>query len=110
MTRAEKRTEYLRGIASTAPERTVNVNNANHKVFEAAFEHVQNKADWKGPINALITIKAKDPIGVGVYMQAIEYFTGTKPELFLHHDAEDKSESTFRIVSEGYRLGGAGDH
>lgn len=99
-----KRTDYLRGISSSAPERTVNVANARHKVLEAAFEQVQDRADWKGPINALIQIHTNDTIGVGIYMDAVEYFTGSKPELFLHSENEDRTVTTFRIVAEGYRL------
>lgn len=104
MTAEAKRLEYLRGIFSSAPERTVNVANARHKVLEAAFEQVQDRADWKNPVNALIEIHTNDTIGVGIYMDAIEYFTGCKPELFLHSENADRTITTFRIVAEGYRL------
>ena len=100
----DKRTDYLRGISISAPERTVNVSNARHKILEAAFEQVQDRADWKNPINALIEIHTNDKIGVGVYMDAIEYFTGRQPMLFIHSENADRTITTFRIVGEGYRL------
>jgi hypothetical protein len=99
-----KRIEYLRGISITAPERTVLRDKARHDILRAAFDQVENKADWKGPINALVEVHAMDTIGVGVYLDAIEYFTGCKAQMFLHSDSPDRTASTFRIVAEGYRL------
>lgn len=99
------RTQYLRGIAASAPERRVDPNGpARHLVLKAAFEQVEDKTDWKNPINALIVIQENDTIGLGVYLDAIEYFVGTKPEVFLVDSNASGSVSTFRIVSEGYRL------
>lgn len=109
-TTIDRRDQYLRGIASSAPERNVNVGAATFSILEQAFEAVQNQQDWKNPINALITVNAKDKIGLGVYLDAIEYFTGTKPSVYLNASNADNTESTFRIVSEGYRLGSAGDN
>jgi hypothetical protein len=99
-----KRIEYLRGISISAPERTINRDRARHMILEAAFEHVQDKADWKNPINALVEVHSSDTIGVGIYLDAIEYFTGCKAQMFLHSDSPDRTVSTFRIVAEGYRL------
>lgn len=105
MTPEQKRTEYLRGIASSAPERKVEVAGpARHAILKAAFEQVENKQDWKAPINALVVIHEYDTIGLGVYLDAIQYFVGTKPEVFLVDSNDAKTISTFRIVSEGYRL------
>ena len=104
MTPEETRTEYLRGIASSAPQRKVSLDIAKHNILKAAFEQVENKQDWKAPINALVVIHEYDTIGLGVYLDAIEFFVGTKPEVFLVDSNEAKTVSTFRIVSEGYRL------
>lgn len=99
-----KRTEYLRGIASSAPERKVLRDKARHDILKAAFEQVENKSDWKNPINALVEVDQYDTIGVGVYMDAIEFFTGCKAQMFIHDTNEDRTKTTFRIVAEGYRL------
>lgn len=104
MTPEEKRTEYLRGIASSATERKVMPALARNLILKTAFEQVENKQDWKAPINALVVIHEYDTIGLGVYLDAIEFFVGTKPEVFLVDSNEAKTVSTFRIVSEGYRL------
>lgn len=104
MTPEEKRTEYLRGIASSARERRVTKDLARHAILKAAFEQVEDKSDWKNPINALVVIHEYDTIGLGVYLDAIEFFVGTKPEVFLVDSNDAKTVSTFRIVSEGYRL------
>lgn len=99
-----KRVECLRGIASSAPERKVLRDKARHDILKAAFEQVEDKTDWKNPINALVEVHTMDTIGVGIYLDAIEYFTGCKAQMFLHSDSPDRTVSTFRIVAEGYRL------
>lgn len=100
----DKRTEYLRGIAASAPERTVLRDKAQYEILKAAFEQVQNRDDWKDPINALVEIQEKDTIGVGIYIDAIEYFTGCKAMMFIHESNAERTKTTFRIVAEGYRL------
>lgn len=99
-----KRVEYLRGISSSAPERKVLRDKARHDILKAAFEQVEDKSDWKNPINALVEIDEMDTIGVGIYMDAIEFFTGCKPQLFIHETNAERTKTTFRIVAEGYRL------
>ncbi len=99
------RTQYLRGIAASAPERRIDPTGpARHHILKAAFEQVEDKTDWKNPINALVVIQCDDTIGLGIYLDAIEYFVGTKPEVFLVDSNASGTVSTFRIVSEGYRL------
>ena len=100
-----KRVEYLRGIAASATERRVEpAGPARHAILKAAFEQVEDKTDWKNPINALVIVHEHDTIGLGLYLDAIEYFVGTRPEVFLVDSNDAKTVSTFRIVSEGYRL------
>lgn len=101
---AEKRTEYLRGIAASAPERHVDMKPALHAVYDAIFAQLHNQNDWMNPINALVQIDQYDKLGLGLYLDAIEYFTGCKAEVFIHSDNEDRTKTTFRIVAEGYRL------
>jgi hypothetical protein len=101
------RTQYLLGIAASAPERRVDpCGPARHNILKAAFEEIEDKTDWKNPINALVIVQEYDTIGLGVYLDAIEYFVGTKPEVFLVHSNASGTISTFRIASEGYRLSG----
>lgn len=113
MTPDQKRTQYLRGIAAGAPEREVNDSLARNAIFTAAFSQVQNQQDWKNPVNAIVEVSSRDEIGIGLYIAAIQYFTGTRPEIFLLDRTTlggGDEVSKFRIVSEGYRLGPAGDH
>lgn len=108
-----ERTEYLRGIAASAPEIEINESLARQSILTAAFNQVKNPKDWKAPINAIVNVASTDTIGVGLYLDAIEYFTATKPELFLLDRVTlggGQEVDKFRIVSEGYRLGPAGDH
>lgn len=99
-----KRVEYLRGISASAPERTVLRDKARHDILKAAFEQIEDKTDWRNPINALVEIDEMDTIGVGLYMDAIEFFTGCKAELFIQATNAERTKTTFRIVAEGYRL------
>lgn len=114
---AQKRTQYLRDIAASASERLVDASKSRYELLNAAFNQVANVMDWKYPINAVITCHEDGPAatGVGVFLEAIEYFTGTKPEMFAISsalDANGKQVNAFRLVSEGYYLshylGGAG--
>ncbi|UUZ75478.1 hypothetical protein LP414_27570 [Polaromonas sp. P1(28)-13] len=106
-----KRSEYLRGIAASVPTRAIDRNKARHAVLDAAFTEIAHPQSWKNPINVVMTFHESDGVGVGIYCDAIEYFTGTKPELFIVEqelDQHGKQINSYRIVSEGYFLGGAG--
>lgn len=108
---SDKRDEYLRGIAAGAPERYVDANMVRHAILQAAFDAIQDRTDWKNPINALVTIGKDDAIGLGVYIEAVKHFTSTEPNIYLADGFNAGSgKATYRIVSEGYRLGPAGDH
>lgn len=106
---SDKRDEYLRGLASALPAIAVNQEKARYEILKAAFDIVANRTDWKEPIHATVTIHQYDPIGLGIYVDAIKFFTGTEPNTYVV-DGFDASTgmATYRIVSEGYRLGPAG--
>lgn len=107
----EQRDQYLRGIAASAPERQVNTMSARHAILQAAFDKVQDQNDWKNPVHATVTIHEKDEIGLGLYIASIKYFTGTEPNVYVVDGFNEQTRTaTYRIVSEGYRLGPAGDH
>jgi hypothetical protein len=109
MSPESKRDQYLRGLASSIPPVTINASKTRHEILQIAFDAVANRADWKAPIHAVVTIHQYDPIGLDIYEQAIEYFTGTKPNLYIVDGFnKDTGKATYRIVSEGYRLGPAG--
>lgn len=105
----DKRDEYLRGIAASAPEVKVNHSDATHSILEIAFDYLRNRDDWRGPIHATVTVHEKDAIGLGVYLDAVRYFTGTEPNAYIVEGFNPQTKkATYRIVSEGYRLGPAG--
>jgi hypothetical protein len=108
---ATKRDEYLRGIAASAPEVKINVPSARQAILAAAFDHVSNPSDWRAPIHATVAIHEKEAIGLDVFIEAIKYFTGTEPNVYIVDGFNEQTRTaTYRIVSEGYRLGPAGDH
>jgi len=105
-----QRDQYLRGIAASAPEVTVTAND-RHQILKAAFEAVCDKTDWKNPINALVRVDEYDFIGLDLYIKAVVHFTGTTPEVYVAEGFDkQKGYAIYRLVSEGYRLGPAGDH
>lgn len=107
----DKRDQYLRGIAASAPEVVIDASSARHSILNAAFDQIKDRTDWKNPINALVTIHKDDQIGLGIYIEAIKYFTATEPNVYIAKGFDaDSKQATYRIVSEGYRLGLAGDH
>jgi hypothetical protein len=108
---AIKRTNYLRGIAASATSRKVDAQKVRNEILNTAFNEIADPTDWKNPINVVMELRESDVIGVGLYLEAIEYFTSTKAEIFListRFDHNDKQINTYRIVSEGYRLSDAG--
>ena len=111
MSSEAKRTDYLRGIASGVTSINVNANKARHAILDAAFTQVAHPVDWKKPINVVMTFHENDSsASLGTYMDAIEYFVGTRPATFIvsqEIDGKGKQINTFRIVSEGFYLTGA---
>jgi hypothetical protein len=69
--------------------------------LDAAFKKVKNPDDWKAPICALVS--ADD---LTVVCAAIEFYTATKPKVFV----VDLDCEEFLVTAAGYRLGPAGDH
>lgn len=105
----EQRDQYLRGIAASAPEVKVNAEVVRQAILAAAFDHISNPQDWRAPIHATVTIHEKDEISLGVYVDAVKYFTSTEPNIYIVDGFNEKTRTaTYRIVSEGYRLGPAG--
>lgn len=104
----DQRDQYLRGIAASAPEKTVAAID-RQAILQAAFNAVANPQDWRAPINALVRIDEFDPIGLDVYIKAIVHFTATTPEVYVKEGFDkQKGYAIYRLVSEGYRLGPAG--
>ena len=103
-----KRIEYLRGIAASAPERHCDPHLAKNGILHTAFNQVSDPKDWRNPINAVVKLHSSDIIGIGLYAEAIKHFTATEPAIFILEDYNEQGWATFRLVSEGYRLGPAG--
>ena len=62
------------------------------------FDRVCDPNDWRGPIGVWCMGEE-----VLVVVEAIEFFTATKPQVDLNVDT-----MRYRITSEGYRMGPAG--
>lgn len=85
---------------------------ANQARLEAAFKLVEDPADWKGPIDALI----KSDELKSVY-EAIVHFTACVPDVSYVGLSESYGNSPrfapgdhiLRIKAAGYRMGPAGD-
>ncbi len=71
----------------------------SHEELDAAFAKVQSPLDWKGPIKAPVL---ED--NLEITLQAIEYFTATKPT------ATKVMHTIYIVEAAGYRAGPAGDH
>lgn len=69
-------------------------------VYRAAFDQVCDPADWRGPINCLVPWDVAN-----IYMQAIEFMTGVKPECTHTVDSGRRSA---HLVCVGYRNGPCG--
>ena len=67
--------------------------------LEQAFQKVQNKNHWKGPIDSYIQAHERDLISA-----AISHFTATQANFTI------QSNGWLRVKAKGYRLGLAGDH
>jgi hypothetical protein len=68
--------------------------------LRAAWDKVKS-ADWRDPVCALVPADILD-----VVCAAIEFFTATKPAVFV----VDFDCKEFVVVAAGYRNGPAGDH
>jgi len=105
----EQRDQYLRGIAASAPEVRVNPELVRQAILQTAFDHLANPQDWRAPIHATVTIHEHDAISLAIYCEAIKHFTATEPSIYIVDGFNPKTRTaTYRIVSEGYRLGPAG--
>lgn len=83
--------------------------NAYADILRAAFNQICDPNDWKAPIDALVPAA-----GFKIYQDAIQFMTATHPTIH-ERDADGKRfylnrQQAFRITSEGYRNGPAGDH
>ena len=78
----------------------MNYTNYTRSELRAAFEKVEDKSDWKNPIDATIDVAELD-----VTVNAIRFFTGTESNWQLIPNT-----SQVRIRAIGYRSGPAGDH
>ena len=77
---------------------TMKAETFSQPLLRAAFEAVQNKADWRGPIAATVA-----PVNKELTRQAVIWFTGTEPTF-------EALEGVPALVvrSEGYRNGPCG--
>ena len=71
--------------------------------LDGAFNTIKNKDDWKAPIDVIVS----SPPAVDIVVASIEYYTSTKPKI---SNMVNNGRVTYRIISEGYRMGPAGDH
>lgn len=97
----DKREQYLRGLATTTPERKLTQNSMG-EIHRKVFEAIANPDDWRAPINFVHSLDS--PLTTNSIVDAIQFMTGTEP-LILIINANGR---TVRIISEGYRLGPAG--
>lgn len=72
------------------------------EILRAAFDQVCNKDDWKAPIDCVVPYDLAN-----LYMQAIEFMTGVKPESAV---CMINYERMFRLTCVGYRNGPCGDN
>lgn len=68
------------------------------EAMEPAFAAVQDKSDWRNPIDARVSGEQ-----VHVTCVAIAFYTATEPVVEYDREIGD-----FRVTSEGYRMGPAG--
>ena len=68
-----------------------------HEEMARAFENVQDKENWKNPINSCV--RAED---VEVTKEAIVYFTATEATL-----GENLGNGWYKITAPGYYMGPA---
>lgn len=69
------------------------------EALRAQFDRICDPADWKGPIGVWVPGEA-----VLLTVAAVEFMTATTPRVEL-----DVARMRYRVTSEGYRRGPAGD-
>ena len=72
-----------------------------YHMLQKAFDAVCNSSDWKAPICADI---AGDEY-MDLVVEAIKFFTATEPVI-----KPSQIAGNVIVMSEGYRMGPAGDH
>ena len=72
-------------------------------ILSKAFSLVENKADWKGPINAKVATDFCE-VDADVICRAVEFFTATTAKVTKNDDG------SMTVTAKGYRAGDAGDH
>lgn len=66
------------------------------ELYRVAFAQVHDPEDWKAPIDCMVPWELAN-----LYMQAIEFMTGVKPEAV-------KYDTMYRLTCCGYRNGPCG--
>jgi hypothetical protein len=77
------------------------------QLMRAAFVDVQNRSDWKAPINSVCCVVNQE-----LTRQAVIFFTGTEPtfeEMTPAEQATQFSGRRVRVKAAGYRNGPCGD-
>lgn len=80
----------------------VQLMNGLHPALTGLFNKVAPKDNWKGPINALVTLSADE---LALLPYAIEFFTATKATIL-----RGSNPGTYVVTADGYAAGPAGDH
>ena len=67
----------------------------------AAFKRVENKKNWKNPINRIVTVDGEED--ERLITQAVIHFTGSVPMFEeVPHPWRDDGKKRFRVIAEGY--------
>ena len=72
--------------------------------FRKAFEKVQDRRDWKAPIETVVPLAEAD-----LTLDAIEFYTATRGRLVKLEYLPDGRMGVL-LKADGYRAGPAGDH
>lgn len=72
-----------------------------HDIYRATFNHVCDPVDWKAPVDCVVPYDLAN-----LYMQAIEFMTGVKPNAEVARHAV--FGRAFRLYCVGYRAGPCG--
>jgi hypothetical protein len=96
--------QHVSAIKRQVTERRVTLaipgmDEATHKLLDAAFHQICNPTHWKGPINAVVPVRI-----ASIYKEAIRFYTATEAV------QEPFDDEHVRLISVGYHAGPAGDH